>query len=52
MLDFVMLDMRMYEMQYLDITLGTAYKKEFSYQQIQLHLLGDLLHNLPYLQTA
>jgi hypothetical protein len=39
MLDFVMLDMRMYEMQYLDITLGTAYKKEFSYQQIQLQIL-------------
>lgn len=27
-------------------------QKEFNYQQIQLHLLGDLLHNLPYLQTA
>jgi hypothetical protein len=31
MLDFVMLDMRMYEMQYLDITLGTAYKKEYHF---------------------
>jgi len=39
-------------MQYLDITLGTAYKKEYNYQQIQKLQLGDLQNNLHYLQIA